>query len=487
MKIKKIAIYSFFLVTLIYFGCTTENQKSEEQSIVFRNISVIDAKNGLQTNLTVVIKGKRIYEIKPADEIEIDENAIVVDGSGKFLIPGLWDAHVHLSYEPELTSSMFQLFLVNGITSIRDTGGQLDLVMPLKVKAEQDPEKSPRVMVAGPLLDGVPTVYDGISRPKLGLGAGTPEEAERLIEDFVNAGVDFIKSYEMLTPQTFESVIAKSKSYGKIVTGHVPLSMDVIEASDLGLRSMEHMRNLEMACSSNFDSLLDARRKMLDDGKNEEGGILRSRIHQAQRSFAVQNQDEQRRNLVLSRLADNQTWQIPTLSIVTVSSRRPFGKESWRENFRYLPDSVKIRWGKASKEFSESPIDSASQLYAEWAIEMISYMKEAGVVIMAGTDSPIAFLTPGFSLHEELSLLVEGGLSPLQALEAATLRPAQYFEMEDQLGTIEVGKLADLVMLNANPLEDISNTKSIQAVVRDGYLYDRQLLNDMLDKLESSN
>lgn len=475
-------VLALLLILLVSWSCSI-NKALYKDALVITNVTTIDAKNGLQKNRTIVIKDNRIIANDPAEKLTVSSSNII-DGSGKFLIPGLWDAHVHLSFEQDLTPAMFDLFLAYGITSIRDTGGQLDLVLPEREKARKYPNTSPRVMVAGPLLDGVPTVYDGSSpgRPKLGLGAGSVKEAEALVNQFANAKVDLIKAYEMLTPEAFSAVVQLANSKGLKVTGHVPLSMDVVQASRMGMNSMEHMRNLEMACSEDWEQLLTQRQTLLNEGVDLEGGTLRANIHTAQRTHAVSNQGAARRTFVLNELAKNDTWQIPTLSIMTTSALRPFASQEWKNTFQYLPSTVADRWTSGLADYLATPVQETQQEYTKWALEMITHLKEAKVPIMAGTDCPIFYLTPGYSLHEELALLVKGGLTPMEALESATTKPAQYFQMEQELGLIEKGMLADLVLLNANPLEDIKHTKNIVAVVRNGFFHDRVALNSLLRK-----
>lgn len=475
---------AYCCILLVFESCSEVEQ---EPSIVFQNVTSIDAVNGSRNDQTVVVQGKKIIASGPSAEIAIPKNATVINGEGKYLIPGLWDAHVHLSYIEELSSSMFDLFLVNGVTSIRDTGGQLDLVMPWKEKSLGDDGTSPRVMVAGPLLDGVPTVYNGVpGRPKLGLGAGTPEEAQALVDAFVEAGVDQIKSYEMLTPESFKAVVERSKTHGKMVTGHVPLSMDVIEASDLGLRSMEHMRNLELSCSEDFDSLQAARLVMLTEGADQQGGELRGDIHSAQRFHAVKTQDPDRIKTVLAALSRNNTWQIPTLTIVAAWENRVFDRPGWREDYQYLPKEVAKKWLDGSIGLEQRPSTEESIAFSKWGYEMTKKVSDAGIGIMAGTDAPIFLLTPGFSLHEELRLLVKAGLTPMQALSAATLKPAEYFNIENELGTIDNGKYADLLLLDANPMDDITNTQKINAVVKSGKFFSREALDKKLEELSTN-
>jgi imidazolonepropionase-like amidohydrolase len=472
------------ILLLVMALVLTVTAKAEEV-IVFENVNAIDAVDGLRKGMTVIVRGSRIAKIGAAASVQVPGNATTIDGAGKYLIPGLWDSHVHLTFERDVTPAMFRLFLANGITSIRDTGGLLDLVLPLREEARRDAKNCPRVMVAGPLLDGVPTVYDGKSRsrPKLSVGAASVSEAEALVDKFSAAGVDLIKAYEMLSPAAFKATIRRANSKGLQVTGHVPLSMDVISASNAGLRSMEHLRNLEMSCSRHAEQLLEERRRLLEDGANELGGVLRSRIHRAQRTRALNTQDATTRDDVLRVLAANATWQIPTLTIVT--SHGVHAQPEWRETFKYLPETAHRRWTENMLRRTPAPRGATRGVYAEWAFDMVGRMSERGIGIMAGTDCPIAYLTPGFSLHEELKLMAKCGLTPMQILEAATLKPAQYFKMETEIGAIRENMLADLVLLDANPLQDIANTSKINAVVRDGKLHDRRALDQMLEALET--
>ncbi len=481
MLFKKFSVV--LLISILVSGCSTTQ---ESTTIAITNVTTIDPSSyiGFESDRTVIIEDNRITKVGSAKSMPVPSEAKVIDGTGKYLMPGLWDAHVHFTYEPEMSNSMFDLFLVNGITSVRDTGGELELVIPFKRASETNPKTAPRVMVAGPLLDGVPTVYDGVSRIKLGEGAANPEQGIRLVDKYVNGGVDFIKSYEMLTPETFKAVLSRAKEQGKLVTGHVPLSMDVIEASNLGLNSMEHMRNLEMAISRDKDSLLAVRQNMLKNTEGLLGLQLRSAIHSAQRIHAVQTQDELRRDLVLEALKMNGTWQIPTLSIITPRAFQPFSNQEWRDNYKYLPQSVEERWTDGSLETLKNIPTSQDSIYPMWALHMVSEINKAEIPLMAGTDTPIFFLTPGFSLHNELALLVQAGLSPIEAIKAATITPAQYFDMGLELGLVKEGYLADLVLLGANPMEDIGNTTTIEAVVKDGNVFTSKELAEILEKLD---
>ena len=474
------------LLLVIILGCSnSKKNKKKEYGILFKNITAIDAKNGQREHLNVLVSGNVIAEIS-SEEIQVSSNCTVINGKGKYIIPGLWDAHVHITFDQGLEKSMFPLFLANGITSIRDTGGLMNLVLPWKEKSIQEPNSSPNVFIAGPLLDGQPNVYDGSpGRPEISVGLNSIESAKAMVDSLQTLGVDFLKSYEMLTPEKFRAIINQGKKHGLFVTGHVPLSMDVVEASDAGLRSMEHLRNLEMSCSADFDSLLRVRKKMLEEGKNGLGGKLRSKIHSAQRLYAIKTFDDKRASIVLRRLAENETWQIPTLALLNGGNNRLYQDLKWRASFDYLPVDVRLKWLKNADIAQQKESSELSKIHGDWGLRMIPKLKEANVTILAGTDTPISFLTPGFSLHKELEMLVKGGFKPLEAIASATILPAKYFGLEKTMGTIEVGMLADLVVLDANPLENIKNTQKINGVVRNGAYYNREALNSLLQQSKS--
>ncbi len=469
-------MYKLVLTALLVF-LFTSCQPSEdyfEGALCIQNIATIDAKNGLKENQTLILKDGKIFKIAPTKDLKLSQKNNIVDGTGKYIIPGLWDAHIHFAYIEPLAPSMFDLFLAHGVTGVRDTGGQIAYVKSFKEAANNNPLTSPRVMISGPLLDGMPNVYDGSSpgRPPLSTGSATVDEIEALVNVLDSLGIDFLKAYEMLTPEQFSKITEMAKAKGLKVTGHVPLSMDVISASNAGLNSMEHMRNLELSCASNAAALLEERKQLLASGKNDEGGVLRSRIHSAQRFKAVDNYDEDKAKEVLAVLAENETWQIPTMAL--------YRSVRVKENFENLPKDIRTRWEEGLAAMSDSPPSEDRKKYAAWMSKMVGKIHENKIEIMAGTDTPIGFLTPGLSLHEELSQLVESGLTPLEALKTATLNPAVYFDLEDELGWIGENTWADLVILDANPLENIHNTKQINAVLKQGNYMDRNQLDELL-------
>ncbi len=471
----------------LLFGCQPSGVVFEG-ALCIQNITTIDPTDGQKENQTVIIKDGKIQKIAPTAELKLSPANQIIDGSGKYLIPGLWDSHVHFAYIEALAPSMFDMFLTYGITGVRDTGGEISFVRQWKDAALANPTGAPRVMIAGPLLDGMPNVYDGgdPGHPPLSVGSGSVEAVAALIGKLDSIGVDFLKGYEMLTPEQFTMVMKIAKEKGYKVTGHVPLSMDVTSASNAGLNSMEHMRNLELSCASNADELLKQRKAMLTNGKNKTGGELRSSIHTAQRETAVKNYDEKKADEIIQTLLRNQTWQIPTLALNTGQTRNPYGQPEWQESFELLPDTIRDEWKGELDGVRNIEVPPFRQQYTQWMLNMAGKLHKAGVPMMAGTDTPIGFLTPGLSLHEELIVLVESGLTPAEALKAATLNPARYFNMESELGSIKETMWADLVILTANPLENIKNTQRIDAVVKQGKYYDQQALTEIRKRLREN-
>lgn len=465
------------LILLIY-GCANGDRKNNDDIFVFKNVNVIDAVNGLRNDQSVIVRNNKIVEVGFAGNIREPSGATIVECNGKYMIPGLWDAHLHILDGKELTPDlMFPLFIATGITYIRDTSGDLELLLSWRKKASKMEGMAPRVFITGPHFDGLQTSWDH------SISIVSPELVKPALDSLIDAEVDHIKIYELPSPEVFKKIVKLAKDKGYKVSAHVPLTMDVIEASNAGLNSMEHMRNLELSISSDWDSLLQMRKKIIANSPDKSGRELRSQIYRAQRLHAIHTQDIKRREIVLKCLADNNTWQVPTLTLTASAKHRMYASEDYRESFRYLPKSTRNEWMR-STILKANQLPTAEELaLSEWAYDIIPKLVEAGIEIMAGTDMPLAQLTPGFSLHEELTFLVDAGLTPMQALESATVLPAKFFGLENQQGCIDKNMLADFVILDANPLDNIKNTQKIQAVMRNGYLHTREDLDKMLNEL----
>ena len=231
---------------------------------------------------------------------------------------------------------------------------------------------------------------------------------------------------------------------------------------------MQHVRNMDLACAKDAEVLLDERQISLENEDEIAGSALRTNIHSSQRYYAIDNTDDERCLRIIKKLSEYGAFQTPTLTINTFDSRRFYADPEWRETYSELPKAAKEDWMNGSLKLAEVDATEDALKFDAWSLMLVEKMHAEGVKIIAGTDTPIGYLTPGYSLHKELELLSEAGLSNLEVLKSATITPAEFFGIEDQMGTIEVGKLADLVILNDNPLESISNTQNIHKVIAKG-------------------
>jgi imidazolonepropionase-like amidohydrolase len=432
-------------------------------ALSIEDVSVIDAVHGLREHQRVVVAGDAIVSVGDAPA---PQGARRIDGAGRYLIPGLWDMHVHLTFTPELTAAMPALFLAHGITSVRDTGGPLAELVALREAYEAGPGPAPRLYFSGPLLDGRFVVYDGgdPGRPPIGTRVATPAAAEERVAQLKSAGADFIKIYEMVDPAVFDALVAAAAQHELPIAAHVPLALAAAAAAPQ-LDSLEHLRNLEIACADNADALLVARREMLAGYEGERGYPLRKAIHGAQRLPAIAAYDAETCDRVIAALAD--TVQVPTLRLNAFSIARPFERDDWTRALARVPvDALRERWAEDAARRRAAP--HADPTFGAWSLRLVGMLHASGVPIGAGTDTPITLAIPGHSLHSELELLVRAGLSPLQALEAATLVPARFLGLGDELGAIEPGRRADLVLLGANPLDDIRHSRQVEGVVSRG-------------------
>lgn len=462
------------LVMLIAYAllssCTNTGSDNTDNDIVITNVTIIDAKQGPVKNVTVVVRGDKIISVSSdATPESTTTTANIIDGTGKYLIPGLWDMHVHLTYDDRFTDLMPQSFLSWGVTSVRDTGGMMQDMLPVIARMRAIDTVSPRVYFAGPLLDGQHVVYDGNARPLIGTQNSDVEQARENVRRLKNSGADFIKIYELVNPEVFLAMVDEADKLSMPIASHVPLHL---LASTVGnqVGSMEHLRNIELDCASNAEALLVTRQEKLTAANIESGHALRSSLHQLQRLDAVAALDEERCAMVLGNLT--QTIQVPTLRLNAIALAPPYEQIDWNDAISAMLPEVQKDWNKPN-EFIPKEYAKRDLRFAQYSLSMVKRMLDAGVPIGAGTDTPIALAIPGYSLHRELEMLVRAGLTPLQAIEAATVRPAQFLGIEDQMGTIEVGKRADLVLLSQNPLDDIRNTRRIDRVISKGKVIPR--------------
>jgi len=468
------------LIISLFFSC--QDKIFFDNAYCIENVNIVDPLEGLKIGVNIVIKGNKIHRIGSPKQLKLSPKNHIIDGSNKYLIPGLWDSHVHFYFDRQLALKMPDMFLTNGITSVRDTGGEFQYVDSIRQNSLSNPKTYPRVKIAGPLIDGNFNVYNGSVLPELSIRTRDVSESIAETEKLVSMGVDFLKAYEMLSPEQFEAIARIAKRENLRLAGHVPLSMEITHAISLGLNSLEHIKNLELEAVKSSDSMLMERRKMLENKSLISGRELRGNIHRSQKQFAIDHIDADAIQKILDTIKVYSSYQVPTLAIYKVPIYKIFRQSFWRKSFDLLPKSTREQW-KKNVFGSDDKINPEQKKFSDWIQKTTGAMAKAKIPIMAGTDTPLGYLTPGFSLHYELELMVESGLTELESITSATLYPAKYFRMEDSLGLVKKDYIADLILLNENPLDNISNTKDIFAVIKDGNFIDKTHLDIIKEQI----
>lgn len=433
---------AFVTATVLFVAGCSHHRQFPGAVLALQNVQVVDLHAGLVVpDQTLLISANRIMKVDAAEAVEIPRGARIVNLAGKFAIPGLWDMHVHI-VDPDTPGGpdvTLPLFVANGIMGIRDLGSSdLDSLISLRDAVRAGKRIGPRMQLAGKLIDGNPMVFP----PDTWL-ARSPDEARQAVDSLFSRGVDVIKAYEMLQRDVLLALMEQAKQRGMPVVAHVPLTLDASEISALGARSLEHLRNIEMACSSVADSLRSARTERLnieaakpDTGRLAfdwslgygPGALIRAAIHREQRPRAIATRDSARCSALLQSFSKNGTWQTPTLFLLQRVYLRIDSMPTVRKASRYVPSITWQLWEADALEASAMTPEARAVLeqQSRWHLELVREMKEANVGILAGTDVSNPYMIPGFSLHEELRLLVLAGLTPLDALRSATINPATY-------------------------------------------------------------
>ncbi len=449
---------------------TGQTSPSEPAPVVFIHANIVDVRannpdSALIIDQTVVVSGDRIVAI--GKTIPIPARAKVVDASGKFLIPGLWDMHVHIA-----DSSYLAMLVAYGITGVRDMGGAAldandgcESITAQVLMAWRDRVKSgeligPRMLISGPAVSGTgsPTSLD----------ARSPAAARLAVQKLRALGVDFIKIYEGIPLETYRVLAREATHVGLPIAGHVPVdSISLPDAAIAGQRSVEHVRDHLLMC---FTTQREELSQFFQDDQWSDADI----------EWGLSRHDQC--GTAIEAFRKHRTWLVPTLTVerskVAVEDSQ-YTRDPRRAS---MPASVRAGFkAYADKKLSQPATERRSErLWWETQKRLVARMHQEKVGMLAGTDSPCQGGLPGFSLHEELRLLVEAGLTPPEALKAATINPARYLSETGRTGAIQKGNVADFVLLRGNPLEDIGQTLRIDSVVLRGRLLGRDQLDSLV-------
>jgi imidazolonepropionase-like amidohydrolase len=434
------------------------------QTLTITHVNLIDIADGkVQPDTTVAIEGNRVVAVGPSTAAN-PKRGLVVEGRGQYLIPGLWDMHTHVYFDntaADGTDLVLPLLLANGITGVRDMGSELDPVLRAREDIAAHRMAGPRMIVSGPMLDGPKSHY------KSAIAIATPEDGRKAVDMLQSRGADFIKIQSGVPRDAYFAIADEAKKKSIEFEGHVPDAIRASEAVAAGQRTFEHLIGIFEASSRDEDKYLS--------GKKSPGAFLNT-------------YDAKREGAIIQLLARNGVWQCPTLF---------WERGQWLvDAIDYTKDPdigyaaktwVTTQWPRSRnsilKSLDTDPLPVREE-FVEHELDMIRKLHAASVPFLAGTDTPAGVdVIPGVSLHLELQRFVAAGFTPLEALQTATLNPAKYYNKLADFGPVRKGRIADLVLLRANPLLAIGNTREIAGVVADGRYISQADLDRLREKL----
>ena len=444
-------------------------------SFALTEVSVVDVKSGeLASDVTILVDGGVVVALMPAAEYRPNQKYITVPGEGRYVIPSLWDMHTHsLKVSPQIHHA---LFISNGVTAVRDLSGCLDRDDSFwacpgdrrrwNAEAAAGTRVSPRYILQSSYQTNggneVPGNFPDFFR------LDDAAAARALVEFYAGQNVDFVKPYTELSLQQYDNLVHFASLMDMDIAGHKPLSVSLNHALESGQRSIEHGRLFLFECYADIEEF-----RALDDPIAQYDANFMRRL--------LDYQDEPGCDEKMRAMAESETWWVPTLTTLQMGAYA--GNADFRGDPRlaYIPYILKkLIWFPDADSALAKGLDEDGRYvradFFERAKLHVGRANEQGIKLMAGTDSIDSYVFSGSSLHDELQMLVDAGLSPLQALRSATIGPATFAGLERRFGSIETGKQADLLLLDGNPLADISNTRGIDSVMYNGAYYDREAL-----------
>ncbi len=449
-----------------------------EGNYAIRNVNVIDIRDGeIENNMTILIHDGLIIDLLPGEEYRAGEEFTEIPAGGKYAIPALWDMHTHaLKVSPQIHHP---LFISGGITAVRDMSGCLDQPDSFWAcpedrqrwtqQAMAGTRVSPRYMLQSSYqTNGGNEVPPGFSEF---FRLHNKQAARELVEFYAMQNVDFVKPYTQLSLEQYDNLVHFAALNKLDIAGHKPLSVSLSHALLSGQKSIEHGRLFLFEC---YEGIADFRR--LDDPIAHYNAQFMRQI--------LQQQDRQKCDREMAAMANSGTWWVPTLTTLQMGALA--NDPAFREDPRlaYIPYVVKsLIWYPDADSAASKGLDNEGHYvrgdFFEHAKLQVNRAHQLGVKLLAGTDNIDTYVFSGSGLHDELEMMVDAGLTPLEALQTATINPAIYAGLEQDFGSLERGKQADIVLLNSNPLTDINNIRDIDGLLYNGFYYDRRALGEL--------
>ena len=434
--------------------------------LLIRNVNIIEVRTGnILPHRSVLVHGDRIQTI--AANIRPSRSAELIDGRGRYLIPGLWDMNVHLWYKDD----QFPMYLAWGVTGVRDMGSDLARVKHWRSEIKSGALLGPHIETSGPAVDGFPS--DDQKLPVIMVRS--PAEARTTYDHLEQQlNVDFVQVLSRLPRDAYHALIERARKWGLPVAGDVPDTVMVDEAVTARQNSIEHLSNLLLACSTDERRILLARANAIE---RKDWNAVMTFDERVLATF-----DFKKADTLMERMARYASYQTPTLVMLRRMTYADADEMARDPHLKYIPAAIRKTWGDPREDKKKQPEAALALFDKEFEKDcyLVDRMQRSGVPIMAGTDTGAPYTFPGYDLHRELQLLVKAGLTPLQALRAATIVPAEFLDSDESLGSVAPGRMADLVLLDADPLKDIRNTQKISAVVLGGKYLPKSKLDSML-------
>ncbi len=463
--------YSSLLLFLIFGGCKLV--KLTPDAILIKDVSIIDIESGTTIpQQSILIENGRITNIFPSGAIAYAAHT-EIEATGMYVIPGLWDMHVHLrggSALADENKNLLPLYITNGVTTVREAGGDITpQILQWKQEISENTLVGPTIFTSGPKLDGKNSTWPG------SLELQSKEDVTHALDSLVALGVEFIKIYDStLSEEIYLEILRQAEARGLKTTGHLPMSVMLDDALDAGLDGIEHLYYVLKGASGKEQEITD----LVRNGKLSFWGAVRE---------LLDSYDEEKATKLFQKMALKKVAVTPTIYIDEVLSFLHEVDHSNDIELNYIGEEIQKTYARrlnTALKRTEASKRFEAELHHKFK-SMIKPMFDAKVMLLTGSDNGAfnSYIYAGSSLHKELETFVESGLTPIEVLQSSIINGATFFGVQDSIGTIEIDKKGDLLILNANPLEDIKNTTTIEAVIHNGKSYSKKDLQQFFKKI----